>query len=256
MLPQTIWQLDDLEMALAHTPVLLEELLELLSPREGEVAVDCTFGAGGHAAAVAGRLGATGRLVAIDRDPHVSEFFADMSRAAPCECRFYQGNFADVLATFETASADIVYMDLGVSSMQLDRRERGFSYAYDAPLDMRMDPALDVSAAHLVNTLGEAELTDIFRRYGEERYASSIARGIVLARAKKPHQHDLRAGRDHQESHPHAGAVRRRQSGAPRLPGAAHRRQRRAALAGARSRRGVPGAQAGRPPRRHQFPFA
>jgi 16S rRNA (cytosine1402-N4)-methyltransferase len=186
MLPQTIWQLDDLEMALAHTPVLLEELLELLSPREGEVAVDCTFGAGGHSAAVAGRLGATGRLVAIDRDPHVSEFFADMSRAAPCECRFYQGNFADVLATFETASADIVYMDLGVSSMQLDRRERGFSYAYDAPLDMRMDPALDVSAAHLVNTLGEAELTDIFRRYGEERYASSIARGIVLARAKKP----------------------------------------------------------------------
>jgi 16S rRNA (cytosine1402-N4)-methyltransferase len=75
-------------------------------------------------------------------------------------------------------------MDLGVSSMQLDRRERGFSYAYDAPLDMRMDPGLEVTAADLVNTLPEAELTDIFRRYGEERYAKSIARGIVITRKK------------------------------------------------------------------------
>lgn len=79
----------------------------------------------------------------------------------------------------------MIYMDLGVSSMQLDRRERGFSYAYDAPLDMRMDPDLTVTAADLVNTLPEAELSDIFRRYGEERYARSIARGIVQARARR-----------------------------------------------------------------------
>ncbi len=77
-------------------------------------------------------------------------------------------------------------MDLGVSSMQLDRRERGFSYAYDAPLDMRMDPELEVTAADLVNTLPEAELTSIFRRYGEERYARNIARGVVQARRKAP----------------------------------------------------------------------
>jgi 16S rRNA (cytosine1402-N4)-methyltransferase len=91
-----------------------------------------------------------------------------------------------VLAERETASADIVYMDLGVSSMQLDRRERGFSYAYDAPLDMRMDPELEVTAADLVNTLPETELTGIFRRYGEERYARNIARGVVQARKKAP----------------------------------------------------------------------
>jgi len=84
------------------------------------------------------------------------------------------------------ASVDMVYMDLGVSSMQLDRRERGFSYAYDAPLDMRMDPEAPLSAADLVNTLSQDELADIFRRYGEERYAKEIARGIVAAREKKP----------------------------------------------------------------------
>ncbi len=186
MLPQTSWQLHELEMALAHTPVLLEELVELLQPAEGDVAIDCTFGAGGHAAAVAEQLGAAGVLIAVDRDPHVAEFFRDVARGAPCECRFFHGNFSDVLAGCDDASADIVYMDLGVSSMQLDRRERGFSYAYDAPLDMRMDPELEVSAAQLVNTLSEDELADIFRRYGEERYARSIARGIVAARARTP----------------------------------------------------------------------
>src|SRR5665647_1164504 len=143
MLPQTSLQLREYEMALAHTPVLLDELVELLRPAKGEVAIDCTFGAGGHAEAVAAALGAKGRLI-------------------------------------------IIYMDLGVSSMQLDRRERGFSYAYDAPLDMRMDPELEVTAAQLVNTLPESELTDIFRRYGEERYAKSIARGICMARKKQP----------------------------------------------------------------------
>ena len=186
MLPQTCIQLREYEMALAHTPVLLDELIELLRPAKGETAIDCTFGAGGHAEAVAAALGAKGRLIAVDRDPSVAEFFRDVAQAAPCSCELYHGNFSDVLAERETASVDIVYMDLGVSSMQLDRRERGFSYAYDAPLDMRMDPELGVTAADLVNTLPENELTDIFRRYGEERYAKSIARGIVITRKKTP----------------------------------------------------------------------
>ena len=186
MLPQMSLQLREYEMALAHTPVLLDELLELLRPAQGDVAVDCTFGAGGHAEAVAARLGARGRLIAVDRDPSVAEYFRDVARDAPCACELYHGNFAEVLHGRDDASADIVYMDLGVSSMQLDRRERGFSYAYDAPLDMRMDPELDVTAADLVNTLPEDELTDIFRRYGEERYAKSIAHGIVLTRKKQP----------------------------------------------------------------------
>jgi 16S rRNA (cytosine1402-N4)-methyltransferase len=186
MLPLTSLQLAEYEMALAHTPVLLDELVELLRPAPGEVAVDCTFGAGGHAAAIAAQLGAQGLLIAVDRDPSVVEYFRDMARSAPCVTELYHGNFADVLAERPDASADIVYMDLGVSSMQLDRRERGFSYAYDAPLDMRMDPELEVTAADLVNTLPEEELTSIFRRYGEERYARGIARGIVRVRAAEP----------------------------------------------------------------------
>ena len=186
MLPQTSIQLREYEMALAHTPVLLDELVELLRPGKGETAVDCTFGAGGHAEAVAAALGARGTLIAVDRDPSVAEYFREFSRSAACATELYHGNFAEVLAERESASADIVYMDLGVSSMQLDKRERGFSYAYDAPLDMRMDPELDVTAADLCNTLPEAELTDIFRRYGEERYARNIARGIVQARKKHP----------------------------------------------------------------------
>ena len=97
------------------------------------------------------------------------EYFRDVAVAAPCACELHHGDFADVLAARDSASADLVYMDLGVSSMQLDRRERGFSYAYDAPLDMRMDPESQVTAADLVNTLPEEELTGIFRRYGEER---------------------------------------------------------------------------------------
>jgi 16S rRNA (cytosine1402-N4)-methyltransferase len=186
MLPLTSIQLREYEMALAHTPVLLDELIELLRPARGETAIDCTFGAGGHAEAVAAALGSKGRLIAVDRDPSVAEFFRDVARAVPCATELYHGNFADVLAERESASVDIVYMDLGVSSMQLDRRERGFSYAYDAPLDMRMDPELEVTAADLCTTLPEAELTGIFRRYGEERYARNIARGIVQARNKAP----------------------------------------------------------------------
>jgi 16S rRNA (cytosine1402-N4)-methyltransferase len=184
MLSQTSLQLREYEMALAHTPVLLEELLDLLRPAAGEVAFDATFGAGGHAAAVAERLGPEGKLVACDRDPSVAEYFRDMARAAPCPTELYHGNFADVLAQAPDASFDIVYMDLGVSSMQLDRRERGFSYAYDAPLDMRMDPELPTTAADLVNSLPADELADIFRRYGEERYAKNISRGIVRARER------------------------------------------------------------------------
>jgi len=185
MLPQMSTQLREYEMALAHTPVLLDELLELLRPAEGEVAIDCTFGAGGHAAAVAAALGGAGRLIAIDRDPSVLEYFRDVASGAPCPCELFHGNFSEVLAERDASSADMIYMDLGVSSMQLDRRERGFSYAYDAPLDMRMDPALAVTAADLVNTLSETELTDVFRRYGEERYARSIARGVVQARERR-----------------------------------------------------------------------
>lgn len=174
------------EMALAHTPVLLEELVDLLRPQIGESAFDATFGAGGHAEAIAEQLGAEGLLVACDRDPTVAGFFRDFARHAPCRAKLVRGNFAEVLARHPQDSFDIVYMDLGVSSMQLDRRERGFSYAYDAPLDMRMDPERGDSAADLVNETPEEELRAVFRRYGEERYAREIARGIVRRRERQP----------------------------------------------------------------------
>ena len=174
-------------MTPAHVPVLAAELIDLLDPQPGDVAVDCTFGAGGHARLVAERLGATGELIAIDRDPAARERFEDLAAEVPCATRFVQAPFAEALRDLgaEGVRADVVYLDLGMSSMQVDTRERGFSYAYDAPLDMRMDPEDELSAADIVNTWEERRLSTLLRDYGEERYARQIARAIVRARARE-----------------------------------------------------------------------
>jgi 16S rRNA (cytosine1402-N4)-methyltransferase len=174
-----------LDMTTVHVPVLAGELIEALDPRPGDVAVDCTFGAGGHARIVAERLGPEGLLVGIDRDPVAEERFAELAAEVPCHVRFVRAPFADGLGELlaEGLRADVVYLDLGISSMQVDTRERGFSYSYDAPLDMRMDPDQDLSARDLVNTWDERRLARLFRDYGEERYAGPIARAIVRHRA-------------------------------------------------------------------------
>jgi 16S rRNA (cytosine1402-N4)-methyltransferase len=171
-----------------HVPVLAGELVDLLDPQPGDVAVDCTFGAGGHAALVAERVGESGTLIAIDRDPAVREQFETFAAQAPCHTRLLTGAFAEALDELaaEGVRADIVYMDLGVSSMQVDRRERGFSYSCDAPLDMRMDPEQELDAAEIVNTWEERRLRGILREYGEERFAGSIARAIVRQRERAP----------------------------------------------------------------------
>ncbi|MCX8033016.1 MAG: 16S rRNA (cytosine(1402)-N(4))-methyltransferase RsmH [Thermoleophilia bacterium] len=176
------------EMAMAHIPVLTEELLDLLDVREDSSVVDCTFGAGGHAAAVASRLGSTGVYIACDRDPVAEHYYRSFCETVMCSTRFILGNFADALAQLqkEAFTATHVYMDLGVSSMQLDTPERGFSYSYDAPLDMRMDPSLPVTAADIVNTWSESALARLFSTYGEERYARKIARAVVSRRATRP----------------------------------------------------------------------
>ncbi len=173
-------------MATAHVPVLAGELIDLLDPRPGQVAVDCTFGAGGHARLVAERLGSTGELIAIDRDPAAAERFAELAREVDCETRFIQADFAAGLAQLaaEGVAADLIYLDLGMSSMQIDTWVRGFSYSYDAPLDMRMDQAQELTAAVLVNTWDERQLARLLREYGEERYAGQIARAIVRRRGK------------------------------------------------------------------------
>lgn len=169
-----------------HIPVLAHEVRDLLSVAPGETVIDGTFGAGGHSRLLASDLRGSGKLVAIDRDPGAKAFFDRFKAASPgVDVRFLRGEFAVVLSQLAAndVRADAVLLDLGISSMQIDRTERGFSYAIDAPLDMRMDPSSEPSAAELVNTWDERELAQIFRRYGEERFAAQIARAIVRQRA-------------------------------------------------------------------------
>jgi 16S rRNA (cytosine1402-N4)-methyltransferase len=174
--------------ARGHQPVLVDEVVRMLAPRSGETVVDCTFGAGGHARRLAPAIGEHGRYVAIDQDPEAAEWFSDVADDLVCETRFVRANFAEALPRLAAQGlrADAVLMDLGLSSMQVDRPERGFSYSRQAPLDMRMDPGRPRSAADLVMSASESELAEIFRAYGEERYARPIARAIVRRRAAAP----------------------------------------------------------------------
>ena len=170
-----------------HVPVLAEEVRELLAVQPGETVVDATFGAGGHAALLATDLDGSGKLIAIDRDPGARAYFDRLAKRARVQTRFLRGDFSVVLEQLAQngVEADAVLLDLGVSSMQIDRPERGFSYAVDAPLDMRMDPSADVTAAGIVNEAAERDLATIFKRYGEERYARQIARAIVRRRKEE-----------------------------------------------------------------------
>jgi len=169
---------------MTHLPVLAPELTSLLAPEPGQTAVDCTFGAGGHARAVAAQLGSGGTLIAIDRDPAAAARFAEFAAEAPCRTRFLNLDFAEGLRALhgEGVRPEMVYVDLGMSSMQVDAWERGFSYSYDAPLDMRMDTRQSFSAADLVNEWPEARISQVLRDYGEERFAGGIAREIVRRR--------------------------------------------------------------------------
>ena len=168
--------------------MLADEVRELLAVQPGATVVDATFGAGGHSRLLASELAGRGRLIAIDRDPEARAYFERVRRELPQQSRFLRGDFAIVLNQLAEngVEADAVLLDLGVSSMQIDRPERGFSYAVDAPLDMRMDPSAPQSARDVVNEFDERELADIMRRYGEERFARQIARAIVRRREAQP----------------------------------------------------------------------
>lgn len=173
-----------IHMPAEHKPVLAAELSGLLAPKPGETAVDCTFGAGGHARRLGAEIGPEGTLVCIDRDPSAEARFEAFAADAPCRARFLGTDYAEGLRTLrgEGIRPDMVYMDLGMSSMQVDARERGFSYSYDAPLDMRMDTSQEFSAADLLNEWPESRIAQTLRRFGEERYAGGIAREIVRRR--------------------------------------------------------------------------
>ncbi len=165
-----------------HKAVLAPELVALCDPQPGDTVVDCTFGAGGHARLVADCVGPTGHLICIDRDPTAERKFEEFGAEGRCETSFIRGDFADVLPALAEDGADCVYMDLGVSSMQIDSWERGFSYSYDAPLDMRMDPDQELSARELLATWPEERIAQALRELGEERHARSIAAEIVRRR--------------------------------------------------------------------------
>ncbi len=184
-------------MAYRHTPVLLAEVTQYLSPHDGSIIVDCTLGGAGHARRFAELIAPTGILVGIDQDDAALAAASDALRlgqqahegAAP-HTVLLKGNFADLdelLAEAGIPYADGILMDLGVSSPQLDVRGRGFSYQEDAPLDMRMDPSSSQpTAADVVNTYSEPDLARVLREYGEERWASRIAAFIVAARGHHP----------------------------------------------------------------------
>jgi 16S rRNA (cytosine1402-N4)-methyltransferase len=174
-----------------HEPVLLERAIELLAPAfaiASPVFVDCTLGLGGHSEAFLDRFPNL-TLVGIDRDPSAlalaGERLARFGNRVHLVHAVYE-EIEDVLEDLEIAEVQGILLDLGVSSMQLDERERGFAYSYEAPLDMRMDSTSGKTAADVINSYSEGELARIFKEFGEERYAKAVAREIVLLRRSTP----------------------------------------------------------------------
>ncbi len=175
-------------MEFKHASVLLSETIEGLSVRPEGIYVDGTLGGGGHAEKIAERLQEGGRLVGIDQDEAAIIAASERLRRFGNRITIVRGNYCDtreILSSLGIDSIDGMILDLGVSSYQLDDQERGFSYRFDTPLDMRMDRRQQLSARDIVNDYGEERLYQIIRDYGEERFAKSIARHIVLARQKK-----------------------------------------------------------------------
>jgi len=167
-----------------HIPVLAQELVDLVGPQPGDTVVDCTFGAGGHARLVGELIGSEGMLIAIDRDPVARARFQEFESTARCQTRFLPLEFSQGLKDLQNEGirADGVYMDLGMSSLQVDAAERGFSYSHEAALDMRMDPRQDLTAGVILNEWPESRIRQILQIHGEERYAGPISREIVRRR--------------------------------------------------------------------------
>ena len=172
-------------MPFHHVPVLLNEVLDALSPRPGGVFADGTLGGGGHSEEILRRIGETGMLYGIDRDPAAIAAAAARLGGYP-GFRAVHGNFHEVKALLPGVRLNGGLLDLGVSSHQLDTPERGFSYHEDAPLDMRMDTTGGVTAAEYLNTVSEEEFCRVLREYGEEKWAARIAQILMEKRAQRP----------------------------------------------------------------------
>ena len=176
-------------MIFKHTSVLYDSCMEHLRINPKGIYVDGTLGGGGHASGICERLGSDGLLIGIDRDRDALVAAEERLRDYTCRKLFVQSNYAeikDVLNQLGVKEINGALLDLGVSSYQLDNEERGFSYMKDAPLDMRMSQGDSFSAKQVVNTYSEKELTDIIRKYGEEKWASRISKFIVQKRKEQP----------------------------------------------------------------------
>jgi 16S rRNA (cytosine1402-N4)-methyltransferase len=171
-------------MPTEHVPVLAAEVIRFASPEPGDTVVDCTFGGGGHSRLIADRIGPDGLLICVDRDPAALDRYEQLAHEAVCETRFLRTDFVAALEELagEGVQPDVILFDLGVSSMQIDAWERGFSYSFDAPLDMRMDPDGEISAQTILNEWPEARIAETLRNYGEEKHARTIAREVVARR--------------------------------------------------------------------------
>jgi 16S rRNA (cytosine1402-N4)-methyltransferase len=172
-----------------HQPVLLNEALALLQPRPGGVFIDCTLGHAGHAGAITEKLGEAGLLIGLDVDPRNLEYAAEKLKKLPCRTRLFHANFAELKAVMSEVgiqSADGILADLGVSTNQLFDPQYGLSFERSSPLDMRLDPRLERSAADLVNRLPERELADLLFHLAQERHSRRIARKIVESRRIQP----------------------------------------------------------------------
>lgn len=171
-----------------HKPVLLEETLEGLDIKENGIYVDCTLGGGGHSLEILKRLGPEGRLIAIDQDEDALKTSQKKLEEYKDKVTFVKSNYAyleSILDSLGIDKVDGVLMDIGVSSYQLDEKERGFSYHQDATLDMRMDQSSELTAKYVVNNYSKEELELIFWNYGEEKWGRRIAQFIVEAREEK-----------------------------------------------------------------------
>jgi len=176
-------------MSYRHTPVLLPEALHYLHCRSGGIYVDCTLGGAGHAKAISDAITPGGTLIGIDQDPDAIRHAEGVLQTASVSIHLFHGNFVllpEFLSQLNLAAVDGILMDLGISSHQIRSSGRGFSFDADEPLDMRMNPAGQTSAAVIVNEGSEAELRELFRKYGEERFAARIAARIVAARRRTP----------------------------------------------------------------------
>ena len=169
-----------------HQTVLLREAVEALEIKSSGIYVDGTFGRGGHTRAILDRLGASGRLIALDRDPQAVAAARAIQDARLTVAHRWFGDIAEVAQQLGVNQVDGVLLDIGVSSPQIDEGARGFSFRFDAPLDMRMDITQGETAASFLANAGIRDITEVIRNYGEERFAFQIAKKIVATRSERP----------------------------------------------------------------------